>query len=136
MSFDILIWPAIISAILFMPFGAFLYSSKGLGDLWLDAIGKTKEEIEKEESNMGLLMGGTFVLAVATVFILDMLIASVGVSSITDLLLLVSVLYLLVFVIRLKNSLFDGNMKLFKVNLLGTLGEFIITFAVFSFFVR
>ncbi len=135
MSFEILWLPVLISTVLFMPFGAFYYSTKGMGDQWLKAIGKTAEDIKAEETNMGLLMGSTFVISFVTVLLINFLIVSIGVTIFLDLLLIVGVVYLVLLLIRLKNSLFDGNMALFKVNLLGTLGEFIILLVVFSFFV-
>ena len=135
MDFSVLWIPMLIASVLFMPFGAFLYSEKGLGKEWLDAIGKTADDIKNESNNMGLLMGGTFLISVATVFLFAVLVASVGVTMFVDLLLLVIVVYLIVFLIRLKNSLFDGNIKLFKVNLVGTLGEFLIVLLVFAFFI-
>lgn len=135
MSFSIIIWPSIIAAVLFMPYGAFLYSTRGLGKQWLNAIGKTLEDIQDEDSNMGLLMGSTFLLSILTVLIVDVLVASIGISTLGGLAVLVGLLFLLILAIRLKNSLFDGNMQLLKVNIIGTLGEFIITFVVFSFFI-
>lgn len=135
MEFSIMFWPSLISALLFMPFGAFLYSNKGLGKEWLLAINKTEDDIKNESNNMGLLMGGTLVLAIVSVLLIDVLVVSLNITTVLDLFLLLVIVYLLVFSIRLKNSLFDGNLKLFKVNLLGTLGEFVIVFIVFSIFV-
>ena len=135
MVFNVLWLPVILSAVLFMPFGAFFYSYKGMGTQWLQAIGKTKEELEAENSNMFHLMGSTLFLAVATTFLVAVLVASIGITTIADLALLILVVYLIVFIIRLKNAQFDDNFALFKVNLIGTLGEFVITFAVFAFFV-
>ena len=135
MSFDIMILPVIISAILFMPFGAFFYSTKGMGNQWLKAINKTMEDIQNEDSNMGLLMGSTLVISVVTVLIISILVASIGITTVLDLGLLLLFIYLIILLIRLKNSLFDGNMDLFKVNLIGTFGEFLITFVVFIFFI-
>ena len=134
MSFSVLWLPLVISAVLFMPFGAFFYSEKGLGKQWMKAIGKTREDIEKESKNMGLLMGSTVLISLATVFIYAVLVASIGITTFVDLLLLSVFFYLIIFLVRLKNSLFDGNMALFKVNLIGTAGEMLITFVVFLIF--
>lgn len=135
MSFEVLWIPVLISAVLFMPFGAFLYSDAGLGKQWLKAINKTKEELQNEDSNMALYMGGAFLLSLITVFSIGVLIASLNIMTFTNLLLLIFIVYLIVFSIRLKGSLFDGNIELFKVNLLGTLGELVITLVVFAFFI-
>lgn len=135
MVFELMWLPLLISSVLFMPFGAFLYSTKGLGDQWMKAIGKTKEEIENSGSNMGLIMGGTFLLSLLTVFLISILIVSVGVGSFVNLLLLIGVVYLILLFVRLKNVLFDEGFALFKVNILGTLGEFIIVLVVFAFFI-
>lgn len=134
MIFEIMILPTIITAILFMPFGAFYYSEKGMGKKWLKAINKTSDEIKAEDSNMGLLMGGTIVLSLVTVILINFLIASLNIDTVFELFLLLDIVYIIILSTRLKNSLFDGNMALFKVNLLGILGEFSITFVVFAIF--
>ena len=134
MSFDIMILPTIITALLFMPFGAFYYSERGMGKQWLKAINKTSEEIKAEESNMGLLMGSTVLLSIVSVVLISVLITSLKIDTVFELFILLDIVYFIILTIRLKNSLFDGNLALFKVNLIGTFGEFIIIFIVFSIF--
>lgn len=135
MEFSVNFLPVIISAVLFMPFGAFLYSSKGLGDMWLKAIGKTQEEINDSGSNMPLLMGIAVITSLITVYIIAVLIQSIGIVTVGSLIVLLLILYFIILSIRIKNSVFDGNFSLLKVNMLGTLGEFLIVFLVFAFFI-
>jgi len=135
MEFGINLLPVIIIAVLYMPLGAFIYSPKGLGKQWLEAIDKTEEDIKNDDSNMGMLMGIAFASSFITVFILGVLIKSLMIDSILNLGLLLLMVYIVVLVIRLKSSVFDGNIKLFKVNLTGTFLEFVIAFIVFMFFI-
>lgn len=135
MNFTILWIPVIISTILFMPLGAFIYSEKGLGKAWLKAINKTAEDIKNESTNMGLIMGATILISLVTVIIFSILFSSIGIMTILDLFLLTLFVYGILFLIRLKNVLFDGNFALLKINLISTLGEFVIIFIVFMFFV-
>lgn len=135
MDFSFNLLPVIITAFLLMPVGAFMYSSKGLGDEWLKAIGKTKEDIQNDNSNMALYMGGAFLSSLITIYLIGVLIHTVNAYNAIDLLLLVFVVYFIVFFIRLKGSIFDGNFSLFKVNLIATFVEFIVTFLVFLVFV-
>lgn len=135
MSFSFSIWPVLITAVLLMPLGAFLYSEKGLGKMWLDAIGKTSEDINPEPGEMMKLMGTAFVSSLIVIFLIGFLIQNTMVANVVDLLLVVFSVYFIVFFIRLKGSIFDGNMKLFKVNLMATFCEFLVTFIVFIFFI-
>ena len=134
MDFVVNFIPVIIIAVLFMPVGAFVYSSKGFGNMWLDAIGKTEEEIKNEDNNMAVYMGGAFVSSLLTVYLLALLIENIGVASIGALFIVVIIVYFIVLLIRLKSTLFDGNFKLFQVNLIGTFLEFIVAFVVFALF--
>lgn len=127
--------PVAILAILFMPLGAFLYSEKGLGTMWLQAIKMNREEIDPAPGEMVKLMGGAFLASVLTVYLLAVLIASLNISIWSELMLLLFIVYLIVFLIRLKGTIFEGNFLLFKVNMLATLSEFALAFVVFSFFI-
>lgn len=135
MSFDIMIWPIIISAILMMPLGAFIYSEIGLGKMWMDAIGKTKSDIENDSSSMPKLMLLALLSSLVTVFLVNVLIVSIGISTVANLLLLLIIVYLILFIVRFKGVLFDGNKKLFIVNLTATFFEFVIVFIVYMFFI-
>lgn len=135
MSFDIMIWAIIISAILMMPLGAFIYSEIGLGKMWMDAIGKTKSDIENDSSSMPKLMLLALLSSLVTVFLVNVLIVSIGISTVANLLLLLIIVYLILFIVRFKGVLFDGNKKLFIVNLTATFFEFVIVFIVYMFFI-
>ena len=134
MNFAVNMLPVIIISVLLMPLGAFLYSEKGLGKAWMKAIGKTREEIDASSSNMGLLMGVAFLSSLITVYLIGVLIKSIGIVTIGNLLLVILVVYFIVFFIRLKGTVFDENFPLFKVNLAATFFEFVITFIVFAIF--
>ena len=134
MEFSFNLVPVLIISVLLMPLGAFIYSQKGLGNQWLKAIGKTMEEIQAENNNMALYMGGAFVSSFVTTYLIGVVIYSLEAFTVVNLALLILVLYLIVFLIRLKGSLFDGNFPLFKVNLIGTGLEFVVTFLVFMVF--
>lgn len=135
MVFSVNFLPVIIAAVLLMPLGAFIYSEAGLGKMWLEAIGKKREDIDSSGKEMGKLMAVAFLSSLATIYIIGVLIASVGITTFIDLFLLVFLVYLVVFFIRLKGTMFDDNFKLFKVNLIATLAEFVIIFLVFMVFV-
>ena len=134
MEFGINLWPVLIAAVLMMPLGAFMYSEKALGKMWMEAINKKPEDINPSGSEMGKLMGIAFASSLVTVYLIGILIASIGITTFIDLLLLVFGVYLVVFFIRLKGTVFDDNFKLFKVNLLATLAEFVVIFIVFWIF--
>ena len=133
MVFNVSILPVIIAAVLMMPLGAFMYSEKGLGKQWMEAIGKSREDINPSGAEMGKLMGIAFLSSLITVYLVSVFIASTGASTFIDVLLVVFGVYLIVFFIRLKGTIFDDNFKLFKVNLIATFCEFVIIFVVFLF---
>lgn len=134
MEFVVSFIPVIIITVLLMPVGMFMYSTKGLGNQWLKAIGKTMEEIKAEDSNMGVIMGVTIGSSLITTYLIAVLVYSLASVSIVNLLLVISIVYFIVFFIRLKGSLFDGNIALFKVNLTATAAEFAVTFIIFMLF--
>lgn len=134
MEFSINFIPVIIIAVLYMPLGAYLYSEKGLGKMWLKAIKKERDEINPESGEMMKLMGGALLSSLLTVYFLGVLIASVGVATWSGLLLVILIVYLVLFFVRLKGTLFEGNYLLFKVNMIATLSEFVLAFVVFLIF--
>lgn len=134
MEFLVNFIPVVVIAVLFMPLGAFLYSEKGLGKMWLKAIKKNRDEINPESGEMFKLMGGAFLSSLITVYLIAVLIESVEIMLWGELFALILTVYLIVLFIRLKGTIFEGNFLLFKVNMIATLSEFLIAFVVFLLF--
>lgn len=77
--YDINYWAVLVSAIIFFALGALWYTKVLFGNAWIDSLGKTTEELEKEQadSNMTksflLMFIAALLMAFVTAHLVDLM---------------------------------------------------------------
>lgn len=121
---DINYWAVLVAGIASMVVGALMYGPV-LGNKWMELMGKTKEEIEKE-GNAGKAMGLAFVAALVGSFVLAHFVDYLGAETWWDGVVAAAWLWLgFVFISHVTNNLFEsrkwGLVWIFLLNTLITM---------------
>ena len=109
-------WAVLVSGVAAMILGFVWYMPSVMGNTWMMAIGKTKEELQGGANPM--MYFGTYVMAIVTAYILAHFMWLIGVATISDALATAFWVWLgFVATVMAMNLMYEGRTwKLFWIN--------------------
>jgi hypothetical protein len=131
--FDEILRVLIASVIMFV-WGSLAYSKLLFGEAWIKASGINPNEMNMSGSQMALTMLQGFIASVGFVLVYSTFVSIVDATSFMDIAFIGFLLFAFYALVRLRNVSYEGNYKLYFINLTIFTVDLFIATIVFSLF--